>query len=57
MGEHVAYLLNYSSEEVRLDSPYEGHLLVSGGQSDAQAHVGQGQPLTIGPWDLAIIVK
>ena len=57
MGEHVAYLLNYSSEEVRLDSPYEGHLLVSGGQSDPQKQVDRGQPMTIGPWDLAIIVK
>ena len=57
MGEHVAYLLNYSSEEVRIDSPYEGHLLVSGGQSDSQKQVDRGQPMTIGPWDLAIIVK
>ena len=57
LGEQVAYLLNYSSKEVRLDAPYGGHLLVADGQADPQAHVDQGQPMTIGPWDLAIIVR
>ncbi len=57
LGEQVAYMLNYSSEEVGLDAPYGGHLLVAGGQADPQAHVDQGQPMTIGPWDLAIIVR
>ncbi|WP_269748678.1 MULTISPECIES: beta-galactosidase [Bifidobacterium] len=57
LGEQVAYLLNYSSKEVRLDAPYGGHLLVADGQADPQAHVDQGQSMTIGPWDLAIIVR
>ena len=57
LGEQVAYLLNYSSKEVRLAAPYGGHLLVADGQADPQAHVDQGQPMTIGPWDLAIIVR
>ena len=57
LGEQVAYMLNYSSEEVGLDAPYGGHLLVADGQADPQAHVDQGQPMTIGPWDLAIIVR
>ena len=57
LGEQVAYLLNYSSEEVRLETPYGGHLLVADGQADPQAHVDQGQSMTIGPWDLAIIVR
>ena len=57
LGEQVAYLLNYSSKEVRLDAPYGGQLLVADGQADPQAHVDQGQPMTIGPWDLAIIVR
>ena len=57
LGEQVAYLLNYSSKEVRLDAPYGGHLLVADGQADPQAQVDQGQPMTIGPWDLAIIVR
>ena len=57
LGEQVAYLLNYSSKEVRLAAPYGGHLLVADGQADPQAQVDQGQPMTIGPWDLAIIVR
>ena len=57
LGEQVAYLLNYSSKEVRLDAPYGGHLLVADGQADPQAHVDQGQSMAIGPWDLAIIVR
>ena len=57
LGEQVAYLLNYSSKEVRLDAPYGGQLLVADGQADPQAHVDQGQSMTIGPWDLAIIVR
>ena len=57
LGEQVAYLLNYSSEEVRLETPYGGHLLVADGQADPHAHVDQGQSMTIGPWDLAIIVR
>ncbi|WP_445341474.1 beta-galactosidase [Bifidobacterium sp. ESL0820] len=57
LGEQVAYLLNYSSKEVKLDAPYGGHLLVADGQADPQAHVDQGQSMTIGPWDLAIIVR
>ncbi len=57
LGEQVAYLLNYSSKEVRLDAPFGGHLLVADGQADSQAQVDQGQPMTIGPWDLAIIVR
>ena len=57
LGEQVTYLLNYSSKEVRLDAPYGGHLLVADGQADPQAQVDQGQPMTIGPWDLAIIVR
>lgn len=57
LGEQVAYLLNYSSKEVRLDAPYGGQLLVADGQADPQAQVDQGQPMTIGPWDLAIIVR
>ena len=56
-GEQVSYLLNYSSKEVKLDAPYGGHLLVADGQADPQAQVDQGQPMTIGPWDLAIIVR
>ena len=57
LGEQVAYLLNYSSKEVRLDAPYGGQLLVADGQADPHAHVDQGQSMTIGPWDLAIIVR
>ena len=57
LGEQVAYLLNYSSKEVKLDAPYGGHLLVADGQADPGAHVDQGQSMTIGPWDLAIIVR
>ena len=57
LGEQVAYLLNYSSKKVELDAPYGGHLLVADGQADPQAHVDQGQPMIIGPWDLAIIVR
>ena len=57
LGEQVAYLLNYSSKEVRIDAPYCGQLLVADGQADPQAHVDQGQSMTIGPWDLAIIVR
>ena len=57
LGEQVAYLLNYSSKEVKLEAPYGGHLLVADGQADSQAQVDQGQPMTIGPWDLAIIVR
>ena len=57
LGEQVAYLLNYSSKKVKLDAPYGGHLLVADGQADPQAHVDQGQPMIIGPWDLAIIVR
>ena len=57
LGEQVAYLLNYSSKKVKLDAPYGGHLLVADGQADPQAHVDQGQSMTIGPWDLAIIVR
>ncbi|MDT7509812.1 beta-galactosidase [Bifidobacterium sp. H1HS16N] len=57
LGEQVAYLLNYSSKEIRLDAPYGGQLLVADGQADPQAHVDQGQPMTIGSWDLAIIVR
>ncbi|MCX8644515.1 beta-galactosidase [Bifidobacterium sp. B4081] len=57
LGEQVAYLLNYSSKKVKLDAPYGGHLLVADGQADPQAHVDQGQSMTIGPWELAIIVR
>ena len=57
LGEQVSYLLNYSSKEVKLEAPYGGHLLVADGQADSQAQVDQGQPMTIGPWDLAIIVR
>ena len=57
LGEQVVYLLNYSAEEVRLDSPYGGHLLVADGRSDTQTQIDRGQTMTIGPWDLAIIVK
>ena len=57
LGEQVAYLLNYSSKKVKLDAPYGGHLLVADGQADPQAHVDQGQSMTIDPWDLAIIVR
>lgn len=56
-GEQIAYLLNYSPKEVRLDAPYGGHLLVADGQADPQVCIDQGQPMTIGPWDLAIIVR
>lgn len=57
LGEQITYLLNYSSKEIGLDAPYGGHLLVADGQADPQAHIDQGQPMTIGPWDLAIIVR
>ncbi|WP_339349261.1 beta-galactosidase [Bifidobacterium indicum] len=57
LGEQVTYLLNYSTEPVRIESPFEGRLLVADGESEPERSISAGQTLNIGPWDLAIIIK
>lgn len=70
-GENVTYLLNYSADEVTVASPIEGEVVVApvviatDGSIDEVANaevvlkegavVKQGDPLTIGRWNVAVI--
>jgi beta-galactosidase len=49
-GQDVTYLLNYASTPVTVSSPVSGTSLL-GDES-----VAAGDPVTIGKWDLAVIV-
>ena len=71
LGENVTYLLNYSADEVTVASPIEGEVVVApvviatDGSIDEVANaevvlkegavVKQGDPLTIGRWNVAVI--
>ena len=70
-GENVTYLLNYSADEVTVASPVAGEVVVApvaiatdGNVDEAAtaevvlkegAAVKQGDPLTIGRWNVAVI--
>lgn len=49
-GQQVTYLLNYSADQVDVQTPLSGDLVMTGGQ------VAAGEPITIAPWDFAVIV-
>lgn len=70
-GEHIVYLLNYSSDAVSCSSPVTGEVIVGGVDIDNSGFAREdpavgplsgtvlqaGEELTIGPWNLAIVVE
>lgn len=70
-GEHIVYLLNDSSDAVSCSSPVTGEVIVGGVDIDSSglaredsavcplsgANLRAGDELTIGPWNLVIVVE